>query len=294
MLLRSVLYVPANNAAFMDKCVKYGADSITFDVEDAVPPQEKAKARTMAREHLAGAHAGGASVFVRINGYHTEYADDDLEAVVYPGLDGVTLPKTRNAADVIRLDETLTRLEKERGMEPGSVKIMILLETAQGIMNANEIVNASKRLIACFFGAVDYCCDMRIKRTNLGREQFVARTIAAIAARSAGLIALDAPFADYSNMDDFIQNTKDGITMGMEGRMIIHPCQIKPAHELYSPTMEEVEHSRKVIDFFEKEGLAKGLAAVSMNGDMVDTPVYIQAQEVVARYEEIRRLEACK
>ncbi len=291
-LMRSNFYVPANNLAFVEKCAKYGADNITFDVEDAVPPQEKANARKIAAEHLEAAHANGASVFVRINGYHTEFADDDLEAVVKPGLDGITLPKTRNAADVKRLDETLTRLEKERGIEPGSIKIAILLETAEGIMNANEIVHASDRLVAAFFGAVDYCCDMRITRTNLGAEQFVARTIVGIAARSAGIIALDAPFADYSNMDDFIQNTKDGRTMGMEGRMIIHPSQIKVAHELYSPTEEEVEYSKQVIKFFEEEGLAKGLASVSMDGKMVDTPVYTSAQNVVNMYNEIKEQEA--
>ena len=246
----------------------------------------------MAREHLEAAHVNGASVYVRINGFHTEFEDDDLEAVVYPGLDGVTLPKTRNKADVERLDATLTRLEKERGMEPGSVKIAVLLETAEGIMNANEIVHASERLVAAFFGAVDYCCDLRITRTNLGPEQFVARTIVGIAARSAGLVALDAPFADFSNMDDFIQNTKDGCQMGFEGRMIIHPSQIPVAHELYSPTAEEVEYSKKVIKFFEEEGLAKGLASVSMDGKMVDTPVYTSAQNVVARYEEIKAQEA--
>lgn len=291
-LMRTNFYVPANNAVFMDKCAKYGADNITFDVEDAVPPQEKANARKMAREHLEAAHVNGASVYVRINGFHTEFADDDLEAVVYPGLDGVTLPKTRNKADVERLDATLTRLEKERGMEPGSVKIAVLLETAEGIMNANEIVHASDRLVAAFFGAVDYCCDLRITRTNLGAEQFVARTIVGIAARSAGLVALDAPFADFSNMEDFIQNTKDGCQMGFEGRMIIHPSQIPVAHELYSPTAEEVEYSKKVIKFFEEEGLAKGLASVSMDGKMVDTPVYTSAQNVVARYEEIKAQEA--
>ena len=293
-LMRTNFYVPANNAVFMDKCAKYGADNITFDVEDAVPPQEKANARKMAREHLEGAHANGASVYVRINGYHTEFADDDLEAVVYPGLDGLTLPKTRNAADVKRLDETLTRLEKERGMDARSVKIAVLLETAEGIMNANEIVHASDRLVAAFFGAVDYCCDLRITRTNLGAEQFVARTIVGIAARSAGLVALDAPFADYSNMEDFIQNTKAGRTMGFEGRMIIHPSQIPVAHELYSPTTDEVEYSKKVIKFFEEEGLAKGLASVSMDGKMVDTPVYTSAQNVVNMYNEIQEQEAKK
>ncbi len=291
-VMRSNLYVPANNPVFMEKCAKYPADNITFDVEDAVPPQEKENARRMAAEHLKAAGVNGASVYVRVNGWHTEYTNDDLEAVVYPGLDGVTLPKTRNADDVKRLDWKLGELEARRGLPAGSVKIAVLLETAEGIMNAYSICCASPRIVAAFFGAVDYCCDMRITRTNLAGEQQVARTIVALAARAAGIAALDAPFADYSNMEDFRKNTLDGRQMGFEGRMIIHPSQIAVAHELYSPTAEDVAYAGKVKRFFEEEGLAKGLASVSMDGGMVDTPVYQSALNVLSLYEAIQAQEA--
>ncbi len=128
--------------------------------------------------------------------------------------------------------------------------------------------------------------------TNLTAEQKVARSIVAIAARSAGLTTLDAPFANYSNMADFEQNTLDGIDMGFEGRMIIHPSQIPVAHRLSSPDDERVAYSRKVKKFFEEESLAKGLAFVSMDGAMVDTPVYVAACEVIDRYEGIQAKEA--
>lgn len=287
-IMRTNLYIPANNPVFVSKCAKYPADNITFDIEDAVPPQEKVNARRMAAENLKAAGANGSSVFVRVNGWHTEYTNDDLEAVVYPGLDGITLPKTRNADDVKRLDWKISELEYRRGIPEGTVKIAVLLETAMGIMNAYEICTASKRIVANFFGAVDYCADMRIARTNKAEEQKIARSIVAIAARAAGIIALDAPFADYTNMEAFRENTLDGIDMGFEGRMIIHPSQIAVAHELYSPTEERVAYSRRVKAFFEEEGLAKGLASVSMDGAMVDTPVYVAACEVIERYEAIQ------
>lgn len=290
-IMRTSLYIPANNPVFVGKCNKYPADIITFDVEDAVPPQEKAKARQMAAENLKKASENGAQVYVRVNGWHTEYTNDDLEAVVQPGLCGITLPKTRNADDVKRLDWKISELEQRRGIPEGSIKISILLETAQGVMRALECCTASPRIVSVFFGAVDYCADLRIRRTNLAEEQKVARTIVAMAARAAGIVALDAPFADYSNMDDFIQNTKDGIQMGYEGRMIIHPSQIAVAHELYSPTAEEVALAEKTKTFFEEEGLAKGLASVSMDGAMVDTPVYVSACEVLARHHAIAQKE---
>ena len=290
-VIRSSLYIPANNPVFVGKCAKYNSDNITFDVEDAVPPSEKAVARKMAAENIVAAGVNGAEVYVRINGWHTEYTNDDLEAVVVTGLSGVTLPKTRNADDVRRLDWKLSELEQRRGIPEGSVKIAVLLETAEGIMNAYPIVTASKRIVAAFFGAVDYCADLRIPRTNLGEEQKVARTIVAIAARSAGIVALDAPFADYTNMDDFRQNTMDGRRMGYEGRMLIHPSQVAVAHELYSPTQEEVAEAETIKKFFEEEGLAKGLAAVSLDGKMVDTPVYLSAMNVLEFYAAIQEQE---
>lgn len=293
-VMRTSLYIPANNPVFVGKCAKYPADIVTFDIEDAVPPQEKENARKMTAENLKAAGANGAEVYVRVNGWHTEYTNDDLEAVVYPGLDGITLPKTRNADDVKRLDWKIAELEQRRGIPVGSIQIAVLLETAAGIMNAREIVTASPRITSAFFGAVDYCADMRIARSNLAEEQKVARTIVAIAARYAGITAMDAPFADFSNMDDFRQNTLDGIQMGYEGRMIIHPSQIAVAHELYSPTAEAVEHAKKVKKFFEEEGLAKGLASVSMDGAMVDTPVYVSACEVLDRAAAIAEKEASR
>lgn len=282
-VMRTAMYIPANNQKFVDKSPEIPADIITFDIEDAVPPQEKERARKMAAENLLHAGKNGAEVYVRVNGWHTEYTNDDLEAVVYPGLNGITLPKTRNADDVKRLDWKISELEQRRGIPAGTVRIALLLETAMGIEHGYECCTASERVDSVFFGAVDYCADMRIKRTNLGKEQLVARTLVCHAARAAGIVAMDAPFADYSKMDEFRQNTLDGIGMGFEGRMIIHPSQVPVAHELYSPTAEEIAHAEKIKKFFEEEGLAKGLASVSLEGAMVDTPVYVAACEVLER-----------
>lgn len=293
-VMRTSLYFPANSEKFIKKAPEFKADIITFDVEDAVPPQQKEVARKMTAENLIHAGSGGSEIYVRVNGWHTEYTNDDLEAVVLPGLTGVTLPKTRNADDVKRLDWKLEELERRRGMPVGGIKISILLETAEGIMNAYSCCRASKRLVSVFFGAVDYCADMRIPLTNEAEEQRIARTIVAIAARSAGLVALDAPFADFSNIEAFEKNTRDGKRMGYEGRMIIHPSQIEAAHRIYSPSDEEVTQAEKIIKVFEEEGLAKGLASVPYEGKMIDTPVYVNAQGVVNTYRNIQEKEASR
>ena len=143
-------------------------------------------------------------------------------------------------------------------MEIGSVKISMLLETAKGIMNAYECCMASPRNVNAIFGAVDYCRDMHVKITNEAVEQLWGRAKVAIACRASGLVAIDAPFVSFQDTEAFERNVRDGLQMGYGGRMIIHPSQIPVAHRLYSPTGEQVAHARKVKQFFEEEGLAKG------------------------------------
>lgn len=287
-IMRSVFYVPANNQKFIDKSPTLPCDIVTLDLEDSVPVTEKETARKMAAANLQKAAGGKAEVYVRLNGWHTGFTNDDLEAVVRPGLNGVTITKPRNVDDIRRLDWKLEEMEARHGMEPGSVKICALIETAMGVMHAYEICSGSPRMVSAIFGAVDYCNDMRIKMTNKGDEQYVARSTVAIAARAAGIVALDAPFADFSNLDAFIENTNDSRQLGFEGRMLIHPAQIEPANRVYAPTDDEVDFARKVCKVFEEEGLAKGVASVSYEGKMVDTPVYLSAKGTLERYQEIQ------
>ena len=207
------------------------ADIITLDLEDAVPPSEKENARKMIVENMhkiAKESVSGAEIYVRINNWETEMTNDDLEAVVQPGLNGVTLAKTGHPDDVKRLAWKLEELERRRGMEIGSVKISMLLETAKGIMNAYECCMASPRNVNAIFGAVDYCRDMHVKITNEAVEQLWGRAKVAIACRAAGLVAIDAPFVSFKDTEAFEQNVRDGLQMGYGGRMIIHPSQVSP------------------------------------------------------------------
>jgi len=286
-LMRSVFYVPANNQKFIDKALTLPCDIVTFDIEDSVAPAEKATARKMAAESLEKFAGGNAQVYVRINSWPTEFTNDDLEAVVWPGLNGVTATKVRDADDIKRVEWKLYELEARRGIPEGTVKICALIETAIGVVNAYQICSASPRMVSAIFGAVDFCADMRVRLTNRGDEQLYGRSAVGVAARAAGIIALDAPFADFSNIEAFSANTEEGKQLGYEGRMIIHPSQIEIANKIYAPSEAEVEHARKVVKVFEEEGLAKGLAAVALEGKMVDIPVYASAQGVLSRHEEI-------
>ena len=290
-VMRSVFYVPGNNETFVSKAPSNSADIITLDLEDSVPPAEKAKAREIVRANLKHAGSGGSTIYVRINNWETFMTNDDLEAVVHEGLSGVCLAKCGGPDNVQRLEWKLDELERRRGLSVGSIAIQLLIETAKGVMNAYPSAIASKRVNSLIFGAVDYTKDMRVKLTSEGEEQKYARRHTAVAARAAGCIAIDCPFVDFKNTEAFEKSTREGRQMGYEGRMLIHPSQIEPSHKIYTPAPEDVEWATGVVKVFEEEGLAKGMAAVTYKGKMVDTPVYDNARTILATMAEIQAFD---
>ncbi|MCX8022533.1 MAG: CoA ester lyase [Syntrophorhabdaceae bacterium] len=290
-VMRSVFYVPGNNESFIKKAPTLPADIITLDLEDSVPPAEKAKAREMVRENLKFAGSGGSAVYVRVNNWETLMTNDDLEAVVHEGLSGICLAKCGHPDDVRRLDWKLEELERRRGLPVGSIAVQLLCETAKGVINAYPSAIASKRVNSLIFGAVDYTKDMRVKLTSEGVEQFYARSHVAVAARAAGCIAIDCPFVAFQDVEAFEKSTREGRQMGYEGRMLIHPNQIEPANRIYAPSPEDIEWAQGVVKVFEEEGIAKGAAAVSYKGKMVDTPVYENARTILKTVEEINAFE---
>lgn len=291
---RSDLYLPANNEHMVLKAPTLGADVITLDMEDSVPPAEKQVAREMVKKHIKEMSVNGAEAWVRVNAWDTDLTLADLDAVVIEGLDGITLPKCSGLADVRRLDDEITRLEKQRGLPVGKIKIAILIETALGVLTVDEAVGGSSRLVAVIFGAVDYTRDMRVTRTDKADEQMYARAKIGVAARAHGLVAEDAPFPNYSDTEAFEINCRSGAQLGFEGRQIINPRQIPVAHKVYSPDPARVEWAKKITKVFEEEGLAKGSASVGFEGSMIDIPVYRDGLNILARQKEIEEKEAGK
>ncbi|MBW2169351.1 MAG: CoA ester lyase [Deltaproteobacteria bacterium] len=293
-VMRSVFYVPGNNEKMVGKAPEITVDLLTLDLEDSIPPAEKPKAREMIREYLKTQREKqlSPSLYVRINNWETQMTNDDLEAIVYPGLNGVCLAKCGSAENVQRLDWKLEELEQRRGMEAGSVAIQLLIETAKGVINAYPAATASPRVNSLIFGAVDYTKDMRVTLTSEGVEQLYARLHTAVAARAAGCVAIDCPFVAFKDTEAFDKSSKEGRQMGYEGRMLIHPSQIEPSHVIYTPSAEDVDWAEGVKKIFEEEGIAKGAAAVAYKGKMVDTPVYENALQILRTMEEIRAAEA--
>jgi len=292
--MRSVFYTPSNNEKMVGKAPEIACDILTLDLEDSVPPAEKPRGREMIQAYLKADRQKqvAPSLYVRVNNWETQMTNDDLEAIVHPGLDGVCLAKCGSADNVRRLAWKLEELEQRRGMAVGSVGIQLLIETAKGVMNAYPAASASPRVNSLIFGAVDFTKDMRVTLTSEGQEQLYARYHTAIAARAAGCVAIDCPFVNISDLEAFKKSTREGRQMGYEGRMLIHPSQIQPSHEIYTPSAGDVEWAEGVKKVFEEEGIAKGSAAVSYKGKMVDTPVYENALQILRTMEEIKAAEA--
>jgi citrate lyase subunit beta/citryl-CoA lyase len=287
-VMRSVFYVPANKEDLIAKIPNIPADVITLDIEDSVPPAEKQKARELTRKNLKFAASNGADVYVRVNNWETGMTNDDCEAVVYEGLTAICLAKCGGPDNVKRLDWKLEELEQRRGLKAGSIQIQLLIETAKGMMNVYESALASKRVNSLIFGAVDYTTDMRVTLNQpIGEEQKWARALVACAARAAGIVAIDCPYLGFKDTEGFEKDTAWGRQLGFEGRMLIHPSQIEPSHRIYTPAPDRVEWAKAIVEVFETEGIAKGSAAVSYKGKMVDTPVYIGAKRILETIIEI-------
>lgn len=280
--MRSVLTVPVIVQRFLDKAPSSGADVIVLDLEDSVPPAEKAAARLAAAKALPGLPRGRFAVYSRINALTTGLLEDDLLAIVQPGLDGIILSKTNSREMVERMDHYLSLLERDRGIPYGAVAVAPLIETAEGIANCYDICRASPRVSAAVFGAEDFATDMGIGRTRDGHEVLWARTQVAIACHAAGITAIDTPDPDYTDEPYLEREMYFARSLGYRGKLVIHPTQVAIANRVFCPSAEEIAEARIVVEEFEREGLAKGRAAISAGGKMIDTPIYWRAKNLLA------------
>ena len=275
-LLRSLLFVPGDSARKLTSARSLRPDALIFDLEDAASPDRKREARDLIRDELEHT-AFSAKVFVRVNGFGSPFFNDDLSAAVCPQVYGIVLPKCSEASEVARVHETILGLEKGRGMPQGSTKLMSMIETAKGLAHARELARASSRSIALIFGAEDYCADMGIARTRAGDEIAFARSLLALAAKAAGLEAIDGVFTDFKDVVGLFEETQRIKQMGFTGKTLIHPQQIDVVHSALTPSEEQISWAEEVVRTFEKAG--GGVAVV--RGKMIDEPVVVQARRIL-------------
>lgn len=279
-LRRTMLYVPGNNPGMIRDANIYGSDSIMFDLEDSVSLQEKDSARFLVYNALTTLDFGEKELVVRINSLDSKLGIEDLEAIVRAQPDVIRLPKTETAEDVAECEAQIERIEKEAGIPVGKTGMMAAIESAKGVLNAEKIACASNRLIGIALGAEDFVTDLKTNRSPEGTELLVARSLILMAARSAGIAAIDTVYSDVNNEEGLRAETRLIKQLGFDGKSVINPKQIEPIHEIFTPSEKEITKSLAIMDAIQ-EAHKKGSGVISLNGKMIDKPIVERAKHVL-------------
>jgi citrate lyase subunit beta/citryl-CoA lyase len=277
-----MLYLPGNNPNMLLRGHLFNPDGLVLDLEDAVAMREKDAARILVRDVLRQGNFGTCEVTVRINGMDTSYWKEDLEAVVPAGIHGIRVPKVEDPKDMVLLDETLSEIETRAGIPLGKTLVFCLLETAKGIWRAYEIATASKRVTAIIPGGEDLTADLRTNRSAEGTELEGVRKMLVLAARAAGVDALDTVFPRITDDEGLRKEVGFIKQLGFDGKSVIHPNQIPIIHDVFTPTEKEIEKAKRIVAAA-KEAAERGLGAVSVDGRMVDRPVVKRAEFTLIR-----------
>ena len=280
---RSLLSVPASNLAMVEKAFASDADAVVLDLEDAVAPNKKVDARGNLIRALNELDWRGRPTLYRMNTLDTPYFYRDVVEVVEEAgkrLDLILVPKVGRPEDLVTLDTLLQSVELAAGLEPGKVRLEAQIETAKGLVNIDAIARATARLEALHFGPGDFAASVRIPQTSIGtmdewdevypghRFHYAMQRIV-VAARAAGLLALDGPVADYRDEEGLRQSCRIARSLGFDGKWCIHPTQVGVVNGAFSPTEREVEWAKKVVAAYEGANAA-GSGALSVEGQMVD------------------------
>lgn len=279
-LRRTMMFIPGANAAMLRDAPLYGADSIMFDLEDAVSLKEKDSARVLVHSALKTFDYGNIEIVVRINALDAGGAED-IEAMVLAGVDVIRLPKTETAQDIIDVEAVITEVEQQNDIPVGTTKMMAAIESAEGVLNAPAIAKSSTRLIGIALGAEDYVTNMKTRRHPDGQELFFARSMILHAARAAGIAAIDTVYSDVDNTEGFEAEVRLIKQLGFDGKSVINPRQIPLVNTIYAPTEKEIQNAKEVI-WGIREAEAKGSGVISVNGKMVDKPIVERAERVIA------------
>lgn len=274
------MFMPGNNPAMLQNADIYGADTVIFDLEDAVAISEKDAARQLVYHAIKSLNYS-CEVAIRINHIQTPFGLDDLHVVLPAKPDLIRLPKAETAADIEEIDRIITQVETEQGFTPGCIKLMAAIETAKGLMNAYQIATASPRMVALAIGGEDFVADLRTSRSKEGHELFVARSQLVLAARAAGLMVIDSVFADVNDDDGFMAETKMIKQLGFDGKSVVNPRQIKMVKDIFAPTAKEIEQAKRIMTAY-ADALERNTGVIAVDGKMIDTPIVTRAERVLA------------
>lgn len=297
-VLRTFLFAPGNHPRRVENALALGADAVILDLEDAVAISEKAGTRKIVLEALGRPRR--CKGYVRVNALSTPWCLRDLMEMVHPDIDGIVLPKVESAADLRIADWLIGNLERERGLTPGSIDLMPIVETAMGFAHLDRMLDVrtwatepgSSRVKRVSFGAGDFTNDVGMTWTPGEEELAELRVRLIVASRAAGLEPpIDTVWIHLHDAAAMRRSVERSLRMGFQGRLCIHPDQVAVTNEVFTPTDAEVARAERVVQAF-REAEATGLAAIQVDGVFVDYPIVYRAQRILATRDAIRARDA--
>lgn len=285
--MRSLMFVPGHNLKLMNSAVKSGADVLLLDLEDSVQPKNnKQIARGNIIEFVNQDKFNRFHVFPRVNDRESGELLKDVTQLTMNGIDGFMYPKAKTGKDIYFFDKLLETIEYEKGFDIGTFKIIALIETASAVLHAEEICKSSKRVIAIAFGNEDYLTDIQGINDDEASTIFTARSLIAIAARSQNVIPIDTVHIKVHNLEDLELNLKIAKKLGFEGMLVLHPKELDLVHKYFTPTREEAEAAKKMVNAFE-ESEKNGVGVAIVNGRFVGPLLVNNAFRILDKYNRI-------
>ena len=279
MILRSFLFVPGNRIDRIEKAIASSADAVIIDLEDAVTPSQKETVRDQVGTFLKT--ASRKNLFVRVNGADTPFFDEDIEKVTETSVYGVVVPKAEKPEAFQKVDRKLADLERKKSIPEGQIRLVLMIETALGLSRVREIGASTPRILGIAFGAGDLTLDLGAKLSKTGEELLFARSSLVLSCRLAGVTPIDAPYIiDVKDAEGLKAEALRSRQLGFRGKFCIHPSQVESVNEIFSPTQEEIDRAKKIVDAFE-QAKEKGIGAIALEGEFVDPPIYNKAKQLL-------------
>ena len=280
-LRRTMMFLNAQKPTLLKDPFIYGPDSLIFDLEDAVAPEEKDAARFVLAHALKKVDYHNCEKVVRINGIDTPYWKEDIRCAVFAGCDSIRIPKTESAEGVKEVEAEIIKAEQEAGVELGSTLLMAAIESALGVLNLQEICGASPRLFGVALSAGDYTKDLHTVIPGTGVEFNGAGQQMIITARAMNVQCFDTVYTDLDDMDGLRKETQLIHDMGFDGKSIINPRQIPIVHSVYTPSRKDIIFADKVVKEID-EKRAQGIGVFTVDGKMIDVAFYDGAKRTIA------------
>jgi len=290
-VIRTFLFVPGHIDKMLAKGTSSDADCVALCLEDAVPEEEKENARKKIREVLGKGLYKKKTVFVRINPIETGLTLKDLEGVACKELNGFVYPMAYTPDDIKKFDAQLSLTEDQLGLVKGHFSIIVLIETPLAVLNAYDIAKASDRVVGLLFGCEDYMAEMESRYSEKEKSLFVPRSLIAMAARAAGIEAIDTPYVRVHDLEGLERFATLGRDLGMSGMLVMTPRQLDTAKKCYTPSQEEIAYATEVVESAE-QARREGRGIIVVNDKFISPPTLKQATKLLDRVNAIECLEA--